>query len=70
MALDATIERWIDAVLDAGPRAIRLQKSLIMTWESESIDESIGASIDIFANAFDSDEPRRLMQAFIDRRRR
>ncbi len=69
-SLDATIEQWIDAVLNAGPRAIRLQKSLITTWESEPIGESISASIETFANAFDSDEPRRLMQAFLDRRRR
>ncbi len=69
-ALDATIERWIEAVLNAGPRAIRLQKSLMTTWESEPIGESISASIETFANAFDSDEPRRLMQAFLDRRRR
>ncbi len=69
-ALDSTIQRWIDAVLDAGPRAIRLQKSLITTWESEPIDKSISASIETFASAFNSDEPRRLMQAFMDRQRR
>ena len=68
-ALDATIERGIDAVLNSGPRAIRLQKSLMKTWESEPIGESIRASIETFANAFDSDEPRQLMQKFLDRRR-
>ena len=69
-SLDATIERWIDAVLHSGPRAMRLQKSLMKTWESEPIGKSIRASIETFANAFDSDEPRRLMQTFLDRRRR
>jgi len=68
-ALDSTIEKWIDAVLNAGPQAIRLQKSLMTTWESKPIGESISARVEIFANAFDSDEPRRLMQAFLDRRR-
>ena len=68
--LDSTIERWIDAVLRSGPRAIRLQKSLMKTWELEPIDKSIRASIETFANAFDSDEPRRFMQTFMDRRRR
>jgi enoyl-CoA hydratase/carnithine racemase len=68
-ALDATINRWIDAVLGAGPLAVRLQKSLMSTWESTPIGESIDHSIEIFATAFESDEPRRLMQAFLDRRR-
>ena len=68
--LDSTSERWIDAVLNSGPRAIRLQKSLMRTWESEPIGESIRASIETFANAFDSDEPRRFMHTFMDRRRR
>ena len=68
-ALDATIGRWIDAVLGAGPLAVRLQKSLMATWESKPIGESIDHSIETFATAFESDEPRRLMQAFLDRRR-
>ena len=68
-ALDSTIGRWIDAVLGAGPQAIRLQKSLMTTWESKPIGESIDHSIETFATAFDTDEPRRLMQAFLDRRR-
>lgn len=68
-ALDATIDGWIGAVLDAGPRAIRLQKSLMTTWESEPLADSIGASVETFADAFETDEPRRLMQAFLDRRK-
>ncbi len=69
-ALDATIERWIDAILGAGPEAIRLQKSLMTVWESEPVGDSIAASIETFADAFKTDEPRRLMQAFLDRRKR
>ncbi len=69
-ALDGTIDGWIDAVLGAGPQAIRLQKSLMTTWESEPLGDSIDASIETFADAFETDEPRRLMQAFLERRRR
>ncbi len=68
-ALDGTIDGWIEAVLGAGPQAIRLQKSLMTTWESEPLGESIDASIETFADAFETEEPRRLMQAFIDRRK-
>jgi enoyl-CoA hydratase/carnithine racemase len=68
--LDSVIERWIDAVAGAGPQAIRLQKSLMTTWGSKPLGESIGAGIETFAAAFETDEPRRLMQAFLDRRRR
>jgi enoyl-CoA hydratase/carnithine racemase len=68
--LDDTIARWIDAIVSAGPEAIRLQKSLMTVWESEPMAESIATSVETFADAFKTDEPRRLMQAFLDRRKR
>src|SRR6185437_14631274 len=32
-ALDQTVDAWIDMLLEAGPRAIQLQKMLIRQWE-------------------------------------
>jgi len=66
--LDAAVEKWLGAVLDAGPLAIRLQKALIGQWEQLPLDQAIETGIDSFVAAYQSDEPHRLMQAFLNRR--
>ena len=67
--LDANVNRWVEAILEAGPRAIRLQKALLRQWETLSLDESIERGIESFAEAYHSDEPRRLMRGFLERKR-
>lgn len=67
--LDDVVERWIDSIFKAGPNAIRLQKSLIARWEQLPMKEAIQAGIDAFAEAFDSDEPARMLGAFAKRGR-
>jgi enoyl-CoA hydratase/carnithine racemase len=62
--LEAALETKLAALLAAGPRAIRLQKSLIRQWEGPSLDLAIAAGIDAFAKAFETDEPRKAMAAF------
>jgi enoyl-CoA hydratase len=69
-ALEEAVERYLRALLATGPEAIRIQKQLIRKWEDLTITDAIRAGIDAFARAFESDEPRRLMQAFRDRRSR
>jgi enoyl-CoA hydratase/carnithine racemase len=68
--LDRTVEKYLTALFTTGPQAIRIQKSLIRKWEDLSVTDAIQAGIDAFARSFNSDEPRRLMQAFRDRRSR
>ena len=68
--LDAGVERWIAALLKAGPRAIRLQKALIRRWEDLPLGEAVKAGIACFAEAYTTDEPARLMRAFIARPRK
>lgn len=68
--LDAAVERLLDSVLASGPQAIRLQKSLITAWEDRPLREAIQRGVDSFADAWRTDEPRRMMQDFADRRRR
>jgi enoyl-CoA hydratase len=63
--LDATVERLIASILDSGPRAIRSQKALIAAWEDLPLREAIQRGVDSFVDAWDSDEPRRRMQAFL-----
>jgi enoyl-CoA hydratase len=67
--LDETVERLVASILASGPRAIRLQKTLITAWEELPLRDAIQHGIDSFANAWDSDEPRRMMAEFVERRR-
>jgi len=66
--LNAGVERWITSILAAGPRAIRLQKELVRDWERMTIKQAVQAGIRACVRARQTDEPRRLMQAFIERK--
>jgi enoyl-CoA hydratase/carnithine racemase len=68
-ALDAGVERWISSILTAGPRAIRLQKALVRDWERMTIKQAVQAGIRACVEARKTDEPRRLMAAFLERRK-
>jgi enoyl-CoA hydratase len=68
--LDAEVDRWTRAILRAGPRAIRLQKDLLREWERLPLDQAIERGIDVFAAAYETDEPRVFMQRFLTRRNR
>jgi enoyl-CoA hydratase/carnithine racemase len=67
--LDAEVEKIISALLAAGPRALREQKALLRAWEKLPVDAAIAAGIEAFARAFESDEPRRLLSRFAERKR-
>src|SRR3984885_8379000 len=67
--LDAAVEKTVDALLKCGPQALRAQKELLRQWEELPLTEAINASVGIFGRSFLTDEPTRLMQAFIDRKR-
>jgi enoyl-CoA hydratase/carnithine racemase len=68
--LDAAVEKWVASILVSGPRAVRLQKKLMRDWERLPLDEAIQAGIRACADAHRTDEPKRLMQAFLDRKKR
>lgn len=68
-ALDREVEAIIVSLLAAGPRAVRIQKKLIREWESLAIEPAIRAGIDAFTSAFDAEEPSRMLNAFIKRKR-
>jgi enoyl-CoA hydratase len=67
--LNAAVERALSGILASGPRAIRLQKSLISDWETLPVGAAIQRGIDCFASAWETDEPRGLMQRFLDHQR-
>ncbi|MEK6322853.1 MAG: enoyl-CoA hydratase [Acidobacteriota bacterium] len=68
--LDRAVERWTQAILEAGPRAVRLQKALIREWERLPLDQAIDHGIESFPAAYDTDEPRIMMKGFLARRRK
>jgi enoyl-CoA hydratase len=67
--LDAAVEKTVEALLKCGPEALRAQKDLFRQWEELPLTESVNLSIGVFGRSFLTDEPKRLMQAFIDRKR-
>ncbi len=68
-ALDAEIERVVAALLSAGPKAVRQQKALMREWEKLPTDAAIAAGIDAFVRAYETDEPKRMLSAFVKRKR-
>jgi enoyl-CoA hydratase len=68
-ALDAEVEKIVAALLAAGARAVRNQKALMQQWEKLPTDKAIDAGIDAFARAYETDEPKRMMAAFLERKR-
>jgi enoyl-CoA hydratase/carnithine racemase len=67
--LDAAVESTVAALLECGPEALRAQKALLKQWEELPLKESVNLSIGVFGQSFLTDEPRRLMQGFLDRKR-
>ncbi|HEX9489464.1 MAG TPA: enoyl-CoA hydratase [Stellaceae bacterium] len=63
--LDGAVEQVLEAILACGPRAIRLQKALIREWEDLPLSQAIARGITRFGEAFQTDEPQRMMAAFL-----
>ena len=68
--LDSEINKTLDSILAGEPEAIRAQKRLCKLWEEAPLAESVRASIDEFARAYESGEPRRRVDAFRAARRK
>jgi len=66
--LETAVETCVASILAAGPRAIRLQKTLVREWEGLSLNDAIDRGIDAFADAYRTGEPGQRMAAFISRR--
>jgi len=67
--LDDAVEHTIKSLLECGPEALRAQKALLRQWEELPLTESVNLSVGVFGKSFLTDEPKRLMQGFIDRKR-
>jgi enoyl-CoA hydratase/carnithine racemase len=67
--LDAALAVWVNAIVESGPKAIRLQKELIREWEAMPVNEAIEAGIRCIHRAYQTDEPIRMVGEAIDRLR-
>jgi enoyl-CoA hydratase len=67
-ALDDAVAEVVATIESAGPAALATQKRLIRQWEDMPTTRAIQAGIDAFADAFRTDEPRRMMTAFLNRK--
>jgi enoyl-CoA hydratase len=63
--LDNAVDDMLEAILACSGNALRLQKELIRYWEDHSVAESVARGVVSFAEAWGSDEPRRLMREFL-----
>ena len=61
--LDSVIERFAAAILAGGPQAMRLQKKLILDWEELPTGAAVARGIEVFTEAYETDEPRRMTNA-------
>lgn len=59
--LDKAVELRIAQIVAAGPLAVRAQKELINAWENLSPSDGIKLGIDYLAEAYETDEPQRMM---------
>lgn len=67
--LDDAVERWISSLLACGPKAVRIQKRLIIDWDRMSPTDGARAGIQAYVDAYRSDEPYRMMTAFVNRKK-
>ncbi len=66
--LDTAVEKWITSILLGGKRVMRLQKTLLRDWERLPVEDAIHAGIRACVESRRTDEPTRMMQAFINRK--
>jgi enoyl-CoA hydratase len=67
--LDAEVEHVLAAILSGGAGAMRAQKALMQQWENLPAEAAIAAGIDAFERAYATDEPTRMLSAFMKRNR-
>ena len=59
--LDRAVEQRVTAILKAGALAVRAQKKLMREWETLPIEQAIERGIEYLAQAYETQEPRQLM---------
>jgi enoyl-CoA hydratase/carnithine racemase len=66
--LDALVERTVAPIVASGPRAIRSQKALLRYWNTSGVEAGLDRSVEVFGDAFTTDEPSQYMAPFLARK--
>jgi enoyl-CoA hydratase/carnithine racemase len=66
--LGAAVEDVVARLGACGPRAVRLQKQLMIRWRESDLGAAVRAGIDAFAAAYATGEPREGAAAFLEKR--
>jgi enoyl-CoA hydratase len=66
--LSAAVDDLLDKLLEAEPRAVRIQKALVRAWEDLPVTAGIAAGVDAFEDAWTTDEPATAMARFLAER--
>ncbi len=67
--LEAETWRLVDAILAAGPGAVRAQKRVLRGWETLAEPDAIRLSIDEFAAMFPTGEPAAYIRPILERKK-
>lgn len=67
--LDQAVHGQATALARLGPAVLQQQKSLLRRWDTMSIDDAIADSVAEFGKAFNTGEPQRFMNEFLERKR-
>jgi enoyl-CoA hydratase len=67
-ALDGAFDALAAALMDAEPKAVRLQKALMQHWEALPLSAAIAAGVEAFAEAWMTDAPRQALAGYLARR--
>jgi len=67
--LDEAVEHSVQALLECGAEALRIQKELCRGWEELPLTESVNLSVGAFGRSFLSGEPQQMMGGFLNRKR-
>ena len=65
--LDEALNKWVESIVESGPKAVRLQKELIREWEALPVNDAIEAGVRCMYRAYQSDEPTRMVGQAIER---
>jgi enoyl-CoA hydratase/carnithine racemase len=66
--LSTAVDVLLEKLLDAQPRAVRIQKALIQAWENLPTSQAIAAGVGAFEDAWTTDEPAAAMARFLAER--
>jgi enoyl-CoA hydratase/carnithine racemase len=66
--LSTAVGDLLDKLLEAEPRAVRIQKALIQAWEDLPTTKAITAGVDAFEDAWTTDEPADALVRFLAER--